>query len=73
MFNTEVLIAPDIKHSSEEVRYFAIGVSNQKRLILVVFTFRVKGEETFIRPISARYMHQKEISKYEKDFPNFNK
>jgi uncharacterized DUF497 family protein len=71
--NSEILIAPDIKHSLEEVRYFAIGVSTQQRHILVVFTFRDKEEGTFIRPISARYMHQKEIEKYEKEFPNNNK
>jgi len=35
--------------------------------VLIVFTLRVQGGETLIRPISARYMRQKEIDAYEKE------
>jgi uncharacterized DUF497 family protein len=31
-----------------------------------VFTLRIRGGESFIRPISARFMHAKEIDYYEK-------
>jgi len=38
--------------------------------LFIVFAFRVKDEDALIRLISARYMHQKEVSHYEqrKDF-----
>ncbi|SDJ50191.1 hypothetical protein SAMN04487993_103728, partial [Salipiger marinus] len=35
------------------------------RYLFIVFTFRTKDEDTLIRPISARYMHQKEVDHYE--------
>jgi uncharacterized DUF497 family protein len=38
--------------------------------MFVVFTLRVKRGETLIRPISARYMHGKEIEGYEKESPD---
>jgi len=55
-------VAPDISHSHEERRFQAIGKTREGRNVFVVFTFR-KGA---IRPISARYMHQKEVDFYEK-------
>jgi uncharacterized DUF497 family protein len=64
-----ILIAPDIKHSQDEERYLAIGVLNQERYIFVAFTFRNKEDEALIRPISARYMRDKEVQKYEQNFP----
>jgi uncharacterized protein len=33
----------------------------------MVFTFRKKGDDVLIRPISARYMHKKEVDAYEKE------
>jgi uncharacterized protein len=64
--NPKVAIAPDVKHSEAEERFLAIGMS-KGRHILVVFTFRKNQEETFIRPISARYMHEKEVRRYEEN------
>ena len=60
-------IAPDIKHSADEMRYFAIGRNKESRPMLIVFTTRGK----LIRPISARYMHEKEWKAYEKKDPAF--
>ena len=37
------------------------------RGVFTVFTLRRHGEETFIRPVSARYMHRKEVEYYEKE------
>jgi uncharacterized DUF497 family protein len=34
--------------------------------MLVVFTLRTRNGKTLIRPISARYMHQREAAHYEK-------
>ncbi len=59
-------LAPDVAHSTTETRFLAIGSGCGERPILVAFTLREQGGETFIRPISARYMHLKEIEAYEK-------
>ena len=58
-----VQTAPDVAHSEEEIRFLAIGTTPQKRPLFVVFTLR----DGWIRPISARYMHEKEARKYEKN------
>ena len=64
----EIYVAPDLKHSDLETRFLAIGKGPDKKYIIVVFTFRdVKGQK-FLRPISARFMHKKEVQKYEKEF-----
>lgn len=65
--NPNVAIAPDIKHSEAEERFLAVGVSSKGRHIFVAFTFRKNSEENLIRPISARYMHEKEVQQYEKN------
>ena len=49
----------------EERRFLAIGFGAAGRHVLVVFTIRVVGEDRLIRPISARYMHRKEVAYYE--------
>jgi len=59
-------IAPDPRHSDFENRFHAVGQIQSGRYIFVVFTFRVRLERQFIRPISARFMHAKEIAAYEK-------
>jgi uncharacterized DUF497 family protein len=50
----------------DEERLIAIGRTAEGRDVLVVFTLRRQGEKTLIRPISARYMHQREVAHYEK-------
>ena len=42
------------------------GLTKQGRWIIVAFTIREKAGEKFLRPISARYMHAKELKRYEK-------
>lgn len=65
LFTKPVLIIDDPFDITIETRYRAIGRSNSGRLIFVVFTLR--GD--LIRPISARFMHTKEIERYETDNP----
>lgn len=48
-----------------EPRYRAIGTNNLGRYIFLVFMLRVVNGQQMIRPISARYMHSKEVSHYE--------
>jgi uncharacterized DUF497 family protein len=66
IFQGSVALFPDRRHSRTEERLKAIGVSATGRHVFVVFTLRKRGDETLIRPISARYMHGKEIKHYEK-------
>jgi len=63
------LIGPDIKHSGKEQRGRAIGLTAKKRSLFVVFTIRQKDGEILVRPISARYMHKKEVKTHEKEIP----
>jgi uncharacterized DUF497 family protein len=49
----------------EEPRMRAIGTTAAGRYVFLVFMLRQIDGETRLRPISARYMHQKEIAHYE--------
>ncbi|WP_332060830.1 BrnT family toxin [Bartonella sp. CB74] len=49
----------------QEERFRAIGKNYNERYIFLVFTLRTINNKLFVRPISARYMHQKEIDFYE--------
>jgi uncharacterized protein len=60
-------VAPDHKHSEAEKRFIAVGRNSQGRAMFVAFTIREKDSDLLIRPISARYMHRKEIESYEKE------
>ena len=58
----------DVKHSLEsEQRFLAIGLNQVRRYLLVVFTIRKIDSKNYVRPISARYMHKKEVDYYEKE------
>jgi uncharacterized DUF497 family protein len=59
-------VAPDPAHSRAEDRFIAVGRTEDGRPIFVAFTFRDIDGAWLIRPISARYMHQREIEAYEK-------
>ena len=50
----------------EEPRMRAIGTTAAGRHVFLVFMLRQIDGETRLRPISARYMHQKEIAHYER-------
>ena len=65
MFQKAPSVYPDPAHSQTEQRLRAIGVNDQGRYILAVFTIRSAEEGRRIRPISARFMHDKEVKSYE--------
>lgn len=48
-----------------EQRLRAIGKTKTGRYVFVVFTLREVVAKTYIRPISARFMHEREIRRYE--------
>ncbi len=49
----------------DEPRLRAIGRTAAGRYVFVVFMYRDIDGQTLLRPISARYMHQREIDHYE--------
>ena len=48
-----------------EPRMRAIGKTSAGRYVFLAFMLRDVAGQTKLRPISARYMHQKEIDHYE--------
>jgi uncharacterized protein len=60
-----LLVADDVKHSQDEVRYHALGHTFENRLLFVAFTFRTNG--TKIRVISARDVNRKERGLYDRE------
>jgi uncharacterized protein len=67
LFRSELATFPDPQHSQQEERFVAIGKTEANRWIFVVFTLRMRKRRSLIRPISARYMHSKEVEHYEKE------
>lgn len=49
----------------DEPRLRAIGRTKAGRFVFLVFMLRQDDVQTLLRPISARFMHQKEIDHYE--------
>ena len=60
-FNVPFVVADDVRHSAEEKRWFALGMTDAGRRLFVVFTVRRKS----IRIISARDMSRRERKEYE--------
>lgn len=63
VFSGSPVVMPD--PSPNEPRMRAIGKTAAGRYVFVVFMPREIAGSTKLRPISARYMHQKEIIHYE--------
>ena len=66
LFQSSVMVFPDAAHSADESRFRAVGKTVAGRHVFLVFAIR----ENRIRPISARFMHSKEIRHYEKENPD---
>jgi len=60
-FNQPLLVLEDTRHSRNEIRFHALGQTDNARLLHITFTLRA----TLIRVISARDMSRKERLKYE--------
>ena len=54
-------VAPDPAHSDAEQRFIAVGRGPSGRPVFVAFCWR--GAR--LRPISARFMHAREVARYE--------
>ncbi len=59
-------LVPDYAHSQIEDRHIAVGANRIGRLVFVIFTLRLSDGNELVRPVSARYMHRKEIDRYDK-------
>lgn len=69
LLRSDPRVAPDRKHSEREDRLIAIGRNANGRPMFVAFTLRNVRGRTLVRPVSARYMHVKEIEAYETSGP----
>lgn len=58
-----LVIVEDAKHSHQEKRYYALGQTDIRRFLFVVFVIRRR----YIRVISARDMNRKEREAYLDD------
>jgi uncharacterized DUF497 family protein len=70
VFSRPVVILPDKENPQGERRFRAIGTTVEGRKAFVVFTLRNHADGVLIRPISARYMHKREVMSYEKNYPD---
>jgi uncharacterized protein len=60
-------VAPDPKHSVDEDRLIAVGRTSAGGPVFVAFTLRTKNKLRLIQPVTARFMHAKEIAAYEEE------
>jgi uncharacterized protein len=64
-FRRPIAVYPDPAHSQQEERFKAVGITENRRHVPIVFTLRRQEGRLLLRPISARFMHAKEIKYYE--------
>ena len=57
------MVRPDAHPNEPRMR--AIGKTDRGRYVFLVFMLRNVAGKTKLRPISARYIHQKEVNHYE--------
>jgi uncharacterized protein len=65
-FAGSIRVVPDKAHSGVEDRFIGVGRDSNGRAMFVAFTIRQRDRRRLIRPISARYMHRKEVENYGK-------
>jgi uncharacterized DUF497 family protein len=64
-FDKRLLVVEDAKHSAQESRFHALGMTADGRRLHITFTLRAEG--ALIRVISARDMRRKERRFYEQE------
>ena len=69
LFEDSPAVFADPDHSLAEQRLRAIGFLGDGRAVFVAFTLRRRDGARLVRPISARFMHAREIRRYDKDHP----
>jgi uncharacterized protein len=71
IFEQQLLYFEDMRNSSSEKRWIAVGESGPRRLVFVAYTIRKIGRDRLLRPISARYIHRN--SREEKVYEEIRK
>ncbi len=72
-FKSPLFMAPDLGHSTIEQRFIVFGRSTNGRAMVGAFVFKeTEDGNRLIRPISVRYMHDKEVKKYEEKIVKIN-
>lgn len=66
LFHQDITVFDDPHDAGKEQRFRAVGQDESARYIFIVFCIREKEGLTLIRPISARYMHEKEVKSYDR-------
>ena len=61
-FNQPLFLVEDVRHSSDESRFHAFGITDTARRLHITFTLRVEG--SLLRVISARDMSPRERKWY---------
>jgi uncharacterized DUF497 family protein len=64
LFASSPGVASDLGHSGGAERFVAVCRTGAGRPLFVAFTFRVKDGRRLIQPVSARYLHTKEVARY---------
>ncbi len=59
-------LSGDVGHSDSGDRFVAVDCTPAGRALFVVFTLRLSAGQFIIRPVSARYMHRKELEAHGK-------
>jgi uncharacterized DUF497 family protein len=68
-----LFVAPDVLHSDIEERFIVFGKSENGRPMVGAIVFKnTEDGKKLIRPISVRYMHDKEVKKYEEKIAKIN-
>jgi len=65
VFDGTVWVFPAAARAVAETRYLGIGRTEGGRYVFIAYTLRLVGDATLIRPISARFMHAKEVKHFE--------
>jgi uncharacterized DUF497 family protein len=60
------MIMADRTQGLAEARYNAVGRTEQGRALFIVYTVRMRLGVPYFRPISARYMHAREMANYDR-------
>ena len=64
LISKALVIVPDAQQSKDENRCIAVCRTVNGRDLLVGFTLRIVDSRKLLRPITARYMHRKEVEHY---------
>jgi uncharacterized DUF497 family protein len=62
-------VRPDPGRSQVETRFLGVGRTAAWRHVFIAFTFREHDGGRYLRPISARSMHSKEVEHDEQANP----